>query len=71
MLDRFVSVFSLTMVIASVVLFGCYSWWIANGTMGEGDGLFALSACVLAAMVFTYRFMDPTDVEVLSVVKVA
>jgi hypothetical protein len=69
MLDRIVSIFSLMMVIASVVLFGCYAWWIANGTMGEGDGLFALSGCMLAAMVFTYQFVDPADVEALSVVK--
>jgi hypothetical protein len=71
MIDRFVSLFSLVMVLASVVFFGAYAWWTANGTMSEGDGLFAMSACVLAAMVFSYRMSDPTDVEALSVVKAA
>jgi hypothetical protein len=71
MLDRFVSIFSLTVAIASVALFGACAWWIANGTMGDGDGAFALSGCLLAAMVFTYRFVDPGDVEAVSVVKAA
>jgi hypothetical protein len=69
MLDRFVSIFSLMVAIASVTLFGVCSWWIASGTMGEGDGFFALNACLLAALVFTYRFVDPADIEAVSVVK--
>jgi len=71
MLDRFVSYFSLAVVCLSVLLFGCYAWWTANGTMSQGDGLFAMSGCLLAGMVFTYRFVDPADVEALSVVKAA
>ena len=71
MLDRFVSYFSLAVVLASVVLFGCFAWWTANGTVSEGDGIFATGACMLATLVFTYRFVDPTDVEALSVVKSA
>ncbi len=71
MLDRFVSYFSLAVMLASGILFGCYAWWTANGSMSEGDGIFAMGACILAGMVFTYRFIDPKDVEALSVVKSA
>ncbi|HUA59257.1 MAG TPA: hypothetical protein VML19_10915 [Verrucomicrobiae bacterium] len=71
MLDRFVSYFSLAVIVTSVILFGCYAWSTASGSMSEGDGLFAMSACMLAGMIFTYRFADPKDVEALSVVKSA
>jgi hypothetical protein len=69
MLDRFVSVFSLTVATAAVALFGMFAWWIATGAMGEGDGVFAMAGCLLTAMVFAYRFIDPADVEAISVVK--
>jgi len=71
MLDRFVSYFSLTVVLTSAILCGYFAWWTASGAMSQGDGIFAMGACVLAALVFTYRFVDPTDVEALSVVKSA
>jgi len=71
MLDRFVSYFSLAVMVISVILFGWYAWSTASGSMSQGDGLFAMSACVLAGMIFTYRFSDPKDVEALSVVKSA
>ena len=69
MLDRFVSIFSLTVAVAAVVLFGMFAWWIASGSMGEGDGVFAMGGCLLTAAVFGYRFLDPADVEALSVVR--
>jgi hypothetical protein len=69
MSDRFVSYFSLAVVLLSAMLLACSAWWTADGSMSQGDGLFVMGACVLAGMVFTYRFVDPADVEAISVVK--
>jgi hypothetical protein len=71
MLDRFESYFSLAVALASVLFFGCYAVWTASGAISQGDGFFGMSACVLAAMVFAYRFVDPGDVEAISVIKSA
>jgi len=67
MLNRFVSIFSLLVASGSAVLFLCCAWWIASGSMGQGEGVFALGACLLSSTLFT--FLDPTDVEAISVVK--
>jgi hypothetical protein len=36
--------------------------------MAELDGTFALIGCLIAAILFAFRFLDPTDFEPLSIV---
>ena len=71
MLDRFVSFFSLSVAVLSAVFFACFALWTTDGSIGQGEGLIAMSACLMAALVFTYQYVDPTDVEALSIVKAA
>ena len=68
MLNRMLSIISLVVVIASVTFFGLSTWLLATWQMAELDGAFALIGCLIAAILFAFRFLDPADFEPLSIV---
>jgi hypothetical protein len=68
MLNRNLSVISLVVVIASITFFGMSTWLLATWQMAELDGAFALIGCLIAAILFAFRFFDPADFEPLSIV---
>jgi hypothetical protein len=66
MLNRMLSIISLVVVIASVIFFGMSTWLLATWQMAELDGAFALIGCLIAAILFAFRFFGPADFEPLS-----
>ena len=68
MLNRMISIISLVVVIASVTFFGMSTGLLATWQMAELDGAFALIGCLIAAILFAFRFFDPADFEPLSIV---
>jgi len=68
MLNRLLSVISLIVVIASVTFLGLSAWLIATGQMAVLDGAIALNGCLIAAVLFAFRFFDPADFEPVSIV---
>jgi len=68
MLNRMLSIISLVVVIASVTFFGLSTWLLATWQMAEVDGAFTLTGCLIAAILFAFRFFDPADFEPLSIV---
>jgi hypothetical protein len=69
MLNRVVSIASLMLVVASVMLFLAGAWGIMSGKIGEGDGVMAMAAWLLVAIVFSYRHADPMWLDPVSIVK--
>ncbi len=69
MLNRVVCVASLLVAIVSIALFSLGAWWILVGKMDEFQGVFALSGCLLAAIVFAWRSADPAWLDPVSIVK--
>jgi hypothetical protein len=69
MQSRIVSIGSLMLVVASVILFLAGAWDIMSWRMDEGSGVLALAGCVLTAIVFSYRFADPKWLDPISIVK--
>jgi len=65
MLNR---VFNLIVVIASVTFLGLSAWAIATRQMAVLDGAMALNGCLIAAVLFAFRFFDPADFEPVSIV---
>jgi hypothetical protein len=66
---RIVSIGSLMVVVASVFFFLAGAWGIMSQRLDEGSGVMYLTGCLLAAIVFSYRFADPQWLDPVSIVK--
>jgi hypothetical protein len=60
---------SLMMVVAAVFFFFASAWGIMSWRLDEGSGVLSLAACLLTAIVFSYRFADPRWLDPISIVK--
>jgi hypothetical protein len=69
MQSRIVSIASLMVVVASVFFFLAGAWGIMSQRLDEGSGVMYLVGCLLAAIVFSYRFADPQWLDPVSIVK--
>ena len=69
MQNRIVSIASLLVVLASVLLFVAGAWAIMSQRMDVGGGVLALAGSVMAAIVFSYRSADPRWLDPVSIVK--
>lgn len=69
MQSRVVSIASLILVVASVLLFLASAWGIMSWRLDEGSGVLSLAACLLTAIVFSYRCADPRWLDPISIVK--
>ena len=69
MFNRVVSVSSYLMVILSVVAFAMGAWWTLIGRVSDGDGVFLMAGWLVSAMVFSYRALDPTYLDAISIIK--
>jgi hypothetical protein len=69
MQSRFVSVASLILVLASVVLFMAGAWGVMSWRLDEGSGVLGMAACLLVGLVFSYRYADPRWLDPISIVK--
>ena len=69
MQSRVVSVASLVLVVASVVFFLASFWGVMSQRMAEGDGVMAMAAWLMVALVFAYRHEDPKWLDPVSIVK--
>ncbi|MEO8595355.1 MAG: hypothetical protein ABI759_18685 [Candidatus Solibacter sp.] len=69
MLNRVVSVCSFLMVLLSLANIGLGAWWTFDSRISSGDGLFLMGGWVLAALVFSYRAVDPDYLDPISIIK--
>jgi hypothetical protein len=69
MRNRVVSIGSLILVVASVLLFLACAWGVMSGRLGEGDGVMAMAGWLVVAVVFSYRHADPNWLDPISIVK--
>jgi hypothetical protein len=69
MQSRIVSIGSLLMVVASVIIFFAGAWAVMSWRMDEGSAILALGGSVLTAIVFSYRYADPMWLDPISIVK--
>jgi hypothetical protein len=67
--NRVVSFASLMLAVSSVTFFLACGWQIMSGKIGEGDGVMALAGWLVAAVVFSYRHVDPKWLDPVSIVK--
>jgi len=69
MQSRIVSIASLMVAVASALFFFAGAWGIMSQRLDEGSGVMYLVGCLLAAIVFSYRFADPQWLDPVSIVK--
>jgi len=69
MQSRIVSIASLMVVLASVIIFFAGAWGIMSWRLDEGSGVLALAGSLMAAIVFSYRCSDPKWLDPVSIVK--
>lgn len=69
MMNRIVSMSSLFAALVSAALFLAAGYSVMTGHIGEMDGVFAMSGCLMAAGLFAYRSSDPAWLEAASIVK--
>jgi hypothetical protein len=69
MLNRVASVCSYLMVILSVAASAMGAWWTFIGRISVGDGVFLMAGWCMAAIVFSYRAVDPAYLDAVSIIK--
>jgi hypothetical protein len=67
--ERVVRLASLLVTLIAAVFFALDAWWIMSGRMEGFDGIFALGGCVMAGIVFAYRYGEPVWLQPLSIIK--